>query len=269
MYREFFQLKRMPFGIAPDPDFLYLSPNHNEALAHLLYGIDQRKGLMVLTGEVGCGKTTLLQTLERRLRERNFSIVNIPNPMVTERELLSAILDELEVSKRSESPIEMMKQIQRALQQAEREGHEIVLTIDEAQGLSIEMLELIRLLSNLETTDHKALQIILLGQPELRKTLRKKTLRQFRQRILVYYDLKPMSFFEMVRYICFRLQAAGAKGHIRFSLRALMALYNASNGIPRLINTLCDRALLSAFSRNSKKISHKDMRRAIKDLGRL
>lgn len=269
MYLEFFDLTRPPFGIAPDPDFLYLSPQHQEGLEHLRYGIDQRKGFIVLTGEVGCGKTTLCEALFRDLPEESYCNILIPNPNVDEVELFRAILKGMGQSSTSHSPLELMETIRLALKDCGDHGKEVVLTIDEAQGLSVNMLEQIRLLSNLETNDHKVLQIILAGQPELRKRLRQKELRQLRQRILVYYDLHALKFFETIRYVNYRLAFAGGNGKVKFSFLALIALHRASKGIPRLINSLCDRALLAAFIRGAKTVGRKDMKRAIRDFRRL
>lgn len=269
MYLEFFDLSRPPFGIAPDPDFLYLSPQHQEGLEHLRYGIDQQKGLIALTGEVGCGKTTLCEALLRDLPNSRYCKIVIPNPQISEQELYVAILQGLRKMPKSSSPIDLMHQMKDSLEELGRKGKEVVVLIDEAQGLSREMLEQVRLLSNLETRDHKILQIVLAGQPELRMRLRQKELRQLRQRILVYYDLRPLTFFETIRYINYRLAFAGGNGKVKFSFGSLTALYRVSKGIPRLINSLCDRALLAAFIRSSRKVSHRDMRRAIRDFRRL
>ncbi|MDR0678903.1 MAG: tRNA (adenosine(37)-N6)-threonylcarbamoyltransferase complex ATPase subunit type 1 TsaE, partial [Puniceicoccales bacterium] len=245
MYLPYFGLARSPFGIAPDPDFLYLSPQHGEALAHLRYGIGQRKGIVVLTGEVGCGKTTLLQALLRELPARKYRKIILKNPTVDLVDLYGQILHELGLPGDSRSPLALLDQVSDALRRYERAGRDIVLVIDEAQNLSAQMLEQLRLLSNLETKDHRILQIALVGQPELRKMLRKKELRQLRQRIPVYYDLRPLRFLETVKYINYRLAYAGSSGGVKFSLAATGAIHRAAKGIPRVINGLCDRALLS------------------------
>jgi general secretion pathway protein A len=269
VYLRFFSLKRAPFGIAPDPDFLYHSPQHDEALAHLRYGIGQRKGLIVLTGEVGCGKTTLLGELLRELPPRCYRQILIKNSTTGLRELYRQILRGLGLPSDSDSPLELLEEIGGALGKFERRRQDILLVIDEAQNLSVEMLEQIRLLSNLETRDHHVLQILLIGQPELRNMLRQRRLRQFRQRIPVYYNLRPLRFLETVKYINYRLSFAGSSGSVAFTMPALVSLYRASRGIPRILNSLCDRALLSAYVRGGRGVSYRDARRAIRDFRRL
>ncbi|MDR2664112.1 MAG: AAA family ATPase [Puniceicoccales bacterium] len=269
MYLTYFGLARSPFGIAPDPDFLYLSPQHGEALAHLRYGIGQKKGIVVLTGEVGCGKTTLLQALLRELPARKYRKIILKNPTVDLVDLYGQILQDLEMPTDSRLPLELLEKVSDALQRYERAGRDIVLVIDEAQNLSLQMLEQLRLLSNLETKDHRVLQIVLVGQPELRKLLKKKELRQLRQRIPVYYDLRPLHFLETAKYVNYRLAYAGSSGAVKFSLVAIGAIHRAANGIPRIINGLCDRALLSAYARSGHAIGLRDARRAIRDFRRL
>ena len=269
MYLEYFGLEKSPFGIAPDPDFLYLSPQHGEALAHLRYGIGQRKGFIVLTGEVGCGKTTLLQELLRELPTRKYRRSIVKNPTVDLAELYGQILRDLGIQTQSMSPLDLLDEVAAALRKYEQANRDVVLVIDEAQNLSVEMLEQLRLLSNLETKDHRALQIILVGQPELRKLLRKRELRQLRQRIPVYYDLRPLRFIEAIKYVNYRLAYAGSNGAVKFSIPAIFAIYRAAKGIPRVLNGICDRALLSAYVRSGRSISLGDARRAIRDFRRL
>ncbi len=272
MYQQFFGFKVMPFNITPDPSFLYLSPTHQEALAHLRYGLGQKKGFIVLTGEVGCGKTTLCRAFLNELDAGRTDTALILNPRLTERELLAAILRELGEISASEgsAPLaldnaDLTGRLNDALLRRIHAGKDIVLIIDEAQNLSFEVMEQLRLLSNLETDTQKLLQIILIGQPELKARLAEKRLRQLRQRILVFYELHSLKRAQVEAYIQHRLTLAGASGRPRFTRAALRSLYSRSRGIPRLVNSLCDKALLSAYARDSEEINWFDVRRAVKD----
>ncbi|MDR3316976.1 MAG: AAA family ATPase [Puniceicoccales bacterium] len=269
MYLRYFDLKRAPFGIAPDPHFLYLSPQHGEGLAHLRYGMEQKKGFVVLTGEVGCGKTILLQTLLKELPEPRYRKIFLKNPKVDVLDLYLEILRNFQFFAEIRSPLDALEVIGAVLRECESAGQTIVLIIDEAQNLSMEMLEQIRMLSNLEAGEDRVMQILLVGQPELRRLLRKKKLRQFRQRITVYYNLTSLKFLETIRYINYRLAFSGSGGEVRFSMPALIALHWASGGVPRIINSICDKALLSAFVRGGDGVTYRDARRAIYDFRRL
>lgn len=276
MYQQFFGFKVMPFNITPDPSFLYLSPTHQEALAHLRYGLGQKKGFIVLTGEVGCGKTTLCRAFLNELDAARTDTALILNPRLTERELLAAILRELgEIAPGAGSaPLaldnaDLTGRLNEALLRRIHEGKDIVLIIDEAQNLSFEVMEQLRLLSNLETDTQKLLQIILIGQPELKAKLAEKRLRQLRQRILVFYELHSLKRAQVEAYIQHRLTLAGASGRPRFTRAALRSIYGRSRGIPRLVNSLCDKALLAAYARDSEEVNWFDVRRAIKDQAQL
>lgn len=255
----------MPFNITPDHRFLFLSPTHKEALQHLRYGIEQKKGFIVLTGEVGCGKTTLCRRLLQELDPLRYETALILNPRLNENQLLRAILAELGIVTQSKSRTDLQNQLNTYLLQRIQEGKDIVLIIDESQNLEFETIEHLRMLSNLETDTQKLLQIILLGQPELKEKLKQKRLRQLRQRILVYYDLQPLKGRETTDYIQHRLTLAGANGRPRFTRRALNSIQKHSKGIPRIINNLCDKALLSAFVRESDEVTWWDVRRARKE----
>lgn len=268
MYQAFYSLREMPFNVTPDPRFLYLSPTHQNALAHLKYGVSEKKGFIVLTGEVGCGKTTLCRCLLDDLPVDTTETVLILNPRIDERQLLRAILRELGEAL-PDPGIDPTDQLNDALLRRISEGKEIVMIIDEAQNLTFEVLEQIRLLSNLETDDQKLLQIILMGQPEFREMLREKRLRQLRQRVLVYYDLSTLTRTETAAYIQHRLTTAGSQGRPRFTPRALRCIYRHTQGTPRLINNLCDKALLAAYIRNSDEVNYWDVKRALKDIHRL
>jgi general secretion pathway protein A len=266
MYKEFYGLKEMPFNITPDPHFLFLSPSHQEAIQHLRYGIAEKKGFIVLTGEVGCGKTTLCRYLLNEIEGKPIETALILNPRVSETQLLQAILRELGVGHIRQSRQECLEQLNQHLLKLIEQGKDIVVIIDESQNMSFQALEHIRLLSNLETHTQKLLQIILIGQPELKEKLQHKSLRQLRQRILVHYDLKPLNRQEMEQYIRYRLIIAGANGRPEFTRAAMAKLFKHSQGIPRIINNLCDKALLSTYVRSKDLVTWWDVRRAVKDV---
>ncbi|MEZ5413839.1 MAG: AAA family ATPase [Opitutaceae bacterium] len=269
MYQAFYGFREMPFNITPDPKFLYLSPTHQEALQHLKYGVQERKGFIVLVGEVGCGKTTLCRRFLNEIDTTRFDTALILNPRVTETQMLKAILTELGETKLARSQVDLVAQMNRVLLERIEHGKDIVLIIDEAQNLSFAVLEQIRLLSNLETDQQKLLQIILMGQPELKDVLAREELRQLRQRILVHYELNPLSLDDTEHYIQHRLSLAGGMGRPVFTKRALRKIHKASKGIPRIVNNLCDKALLSAFIRDSDEVNYWDARRAVRDMDSL
>ncbi|HEY4247584.1 MAG TPA: AAA family ATPase [Lacunisphaera sp.] len=269
MYQSYYGFTEMPFHITPDPKFLYLSETHQEALQHLNYGVMEKKGFIVLIGEVGCGKTTLCRKFMNELDPAHFDTALILNPRVTETQMLKNILVELGVPAISRNKTDLVAQINQLLLERISQGREIVLIIDEAQNLSFEVFEQVRLLSNLETDKQKLLQIILMGQTELKDRLAAEELRQLRQRILVHYELRPFSRTEMDRYITHRLTVSGSMGRPHFTGAALRKIYSASRGIPRIINNLCDKSLLSAFIRESDEVNYWDARRSARDLERL
>ena len=269
MYQSFYGFREMPFNITPDPRFLYLSPTHQEALQHLMYGVREKKGFIVLVGEVGCGKTTLCRRFLNELDPTHFDTALILNPRVTETQMLKAILTELGETKLARSQNDLVAQMNRVLLDRIEKGRDIVLIIDEAQNLSNDVLEQIRLLSNLETDKQKLLQIVLLGQPELKQVLAQKVLRQLRQRILVHYELHPLAADDISHYIQHRLSLAGGSGRPGFTRWAIRALHGGSAGIPRILNNLCDKAMLSAFIRESDEVNYWDVRRAIHDMKNL
>ncbi|MEJ8567516.1 AAA family ATPase [Elongatibacter sediminis] len=250
MYLQYFGLTEPPFSITPDPAFVYLSAAHRDALAHLLYGVGQGAagGFVQLTGEVGTGKTTICRCVLEQVPE-NTRVALILNPMVTPRELLDAICDELGVS--VDGPGDSTKARVDALNdyllEQHAAGNRVVVIIDEAQNLSPEALEQVRLLTNLETAKNKLLQIVLLGQPELRQLLQRRNLRQLAQRITARYHLAPLGSAETVAYVRHRMQVAGAPRN-PFTRAALRALHRRSGGVPRLINIIADRALAAAYA---------------------
>ncbi len=247
MYLKHFNLTQEPFSIAPDPSFLYLSEGHREALAHLLYGFSHG-GFVLVTGEVGTGKTTLLRNLIKQTPD-DLDVAFVLNPRLTVRELLETVCDELGVAYRAESNYSVKQYIDllnKYLLQTHQRGRSTVLIIDEAQLLSPAVLEQLRLLTNLETDERKLLRIILLGQPELGEMLDRQELRQLAQRITARYHLGPLSKEDTHTYIAHRLSKAGGHGQI-FAPAALAHLYKISKGIPRLLNVVADRAMLGAY----------------------
>lgn len=263
MYTSFFGLSEKPFAITPDPRYLYLSERHAEALAHLLYGINESGGFIQLTGEVGTGKTTVVRTLLSRV-PHHADVAVILNPRVTPVEFLLTICEELGLGIAEadrDSVKQMVDALNRRLLSAHAEGRRIIVLVDEAQNLSIDVLEQVRLLTNLETPTQKLLQIILIGQPELRVLLDRTDLRQLAQRITGRYHLKPLSREETKGYVRHRLRVAGATEDI-FTSGALVELHRLSQGIPRVINVACDRALLGAYTQETKKINAGLVRRA-------
>jgi general secretion pathway protein A len=265
MYQDFYGLREMPFNITPDPRFLFLSETHQEALEHLRYGIRERKGFMLLTGEVGCGKTTLCRKLMAELEPERYATALILNPRLSETQLLRAILQELGETHFGISRADMLDQLNKLLLRLIDDGKDIVLIIDESQNLEFETIEHLRMLSNLETDTRKLLQIILIGQPELKAKLLRHNLRQLRQRLLVHGELRPLRREEVFAYIQHRLSTAGGSGRPRFTTRACRLIHRQSKGTPRLINNLCDHALLAAFVKNSDTVGYWEVRRAIRE----
>ena len=262
MYKDYFGLREEPFSIAPDPQFLYMSERHREALAHLLYGLKTDGGFVLLTGEVGTGKTTVCRCLLEQIPE-NSEIAFVLNPKLTVIELLETICDELGISypQDNQSIKVFIDAINRFLLEAHSQGRKTVLIIDEAQNLSPTVLEQIRLLTNLETNKQKLLQVLMIGQPELKEMLERADLRQLAQRITARYHLEPLSRNEIKAYISHRLNVAGVERPL-FPAATLRKLYSLSGGVPRLINLLCDRALLGAYVREQQSVSPKLLHKA-------
>jgi len=263
MYTSFFGLSEKPFAITPDPRYLYLSERHAEALAHLLYGINESGGFIQLTGEVGTGKTTVVRTLLSRV-PHHADVAVILNPRVSAVEFLQTICEELglEIAESDRDSVkQMIDALNRRLLGAHADGRRIIVLVDEAQNLTIDVLEQVRLLTNLETSTQKLLQIILIGQPELRELLDRTELRQLAQRITGRYHLKPLSREETKGYVRHRLRVAGAQEEI-FTSAALDEVHRLSTGIPRVINVTCDRALLGAYTQETRKINAALVRRA-------
>ncbi len=265
MYTHFFGLSEKPFSITPDPHFLFLSERHAEALAHLVYGVTESGGFIQLTGEVGTGKTTLTRSLLERLPE-SVDLAAILNPRLTVPEFLHAIFDELSLDKPdSHSTRELVEALNRHLLDAHARGRKTVLLVDEAQNLDSEVLEQLRLLTNLETAKQKLLQIILVGQPELRTLLARNDLRQLAQRITGRYHLGALNAKETIAYIRHRMAVAGASTDV-FTPSALWEVNRMAGGIPRVVNVICDRALLGAYSEESHKVTRTIVQRAAREV---
>ena len=265
MYTAFYGLREKPFALSPNPRFLFLGESHREALAHLLYGIEQGEGFIAITGEVGTGKTTLCRTLLERLGAET-DVAFLFNPSRSGTELLQAISLELGLPAGGLTRRELGDQLNRHLLQRKGEGRRVLLIVDEAQNLSSSTLEQIRLLLNLETSSDKLIQILLLGQPELDAKLDSARLRQLRQRISVRWSLAPLSARDTQRYVRHRLQVAASARRDIFSQSALRDIHRRTNGTPRLINVLCDRALLLGYAEGASEISVSIVRRAAKEI---
>jgi len=266
MYKEYFGLKETPFSIAPDPRYLYMSEQHREALAHLVYGFNSDGGFVLLTGEIGTGKTTVCRCLLEQVPEHS-AIAFIFNPKLTVDELLATVCDEFGITypEKNKSIKVFVDLINTFLLNAYGAGRKAVLIIDEAQNLSSDVLEQLRLLTNLETSQKKLLQIILLGQPELRDKLSRPELYQLSQRIIARYHLGSLSKEDVKAYVVHRLSVAGVQNTL-FPDSALGTLYSMTGGVPRLINIICDRALLGAFVNEKAKITSSILKKAAREV---
>jgi general secretion pathway protein A len=267
MYCEFFGFKEKPFAITPNPRFIFLSRNHKEVFAHLLYGIRSHCGFIEVTGEVGTGKTTVLRTLLNQLQDDAYRLAFIFNPALSAPELLRGIHREFGISCAAETIDEMLSALNSFLLRENAAGRTVVLVIDEAQNLEPGVLEQIRLLSNLETETDKLIQIVLVGQPELGTMLSRPELRQLSQRITVRYHLRSMKFEDARAYIRHRIEVAGGRGNL-FTPRAVKKIFRYSGGLPRLINIVCDRALLCAYAEDAREVSAATVSTAIRELRR-
>ena len=267
MYTSFFGLNEKPFAITPDPRYLFMSERHGEALAHLVYGVTESGGFMQLTGEVGTGKTTLVRTLLQNKLPTNADVAVVLNPRLSVIEFLETICEELGIlaPENRGSVKALVDSLNQQLLKAHAEGRRVILVVDEAQNLSRDVLEQVRLLTNLETSKQKLLQIILIGQPELRDLLAREDLRQLAQRITGRYHLEPLSRDETAQYIEHRLRVAGALGEV-FDSSAKREVFRLTQGVPRLINVICDRALLGAYSKETRRVNRRLVRRAAAEI---
>ena len=266
MYKDFFGFKEKPFEITADPRFLYLSESHKEALAHLLYAVQEKKGFAVITGEVGTGKTTLVQAMFGRL-DGSTRTAYLFNPRLdSNNDFLHSICEDLEIKMEKGSKADYLSRLNHFLMDCYTRKVNVVLIIDEAQTLSPQLLEEVRLLTNLETPDSKLLQVILVGQPELDHILEQPQFRPLKQRISVRFHLQPLNQKELKDYIKRRLRVAGARSTYLFSPKALKRIYQYSRGIPRLINIVCDNALINGYASEQKVIGEDIIREVISDL---
>ncbi|NQU09353.1 AAA family ATPase [bacterium] len=264
MYKDFYGLREYPFNMTPDPQFLYFSMHHRRALDLLQYGIGDRKGFVVITGEVGAGKTTVCRALLNRLDDSTKTAL-ILNPTLSDAQILRAIVDEFRLQPAKTTKKDLYDTINHFLLRELAAGHNAALIIDEAQNLRPRVLEQVRLLSNLETEKEKLLQIVLVGQPELRDLLGRDDLRQLRQRIGLQYHIGSLGPDEVAAYIQHRLGVAGETGRLRWTADARALIHEFSQGVPRLINLLCDKALLAGYVAENWVIDADDIRRAISE----
>ena len=254
MYKQFFHLKRKPFELIPNPEFLFLSGSHRKAITYLDYGIREKIGFMIFTGEVGSGKTTIIRNLIKKLNGK-VTLSKVFNTKVSSEQLISMINEDFGLDVNNKDKIVLLRELNDFLIEEYANNHQPILIIDEAQNLSSELLEEVRMLSNLETDSAKLLQIIMVGQPELRKTLARPELRQLRQRISISCHLLPLKREETEEYILHRLKVAGNREAVGFSDGTFDIIHNFSRGIPRLVNIICDFLMLSAFVDGTKEFT--------------
>lgn len=264
MYLSFYGLKKQPFRITPDPEFLYLSPSHKEALAAIMDGVEQRRGFVVITGAVGVGKTTVLRSYLEKKRE-SLKIVYVFNAKLPFQGLLTTIYRELGLPIASDSEIEMVGRLYEFLIDEYKRGNNVVLVIDEAQNIPAHTLENLRMMSNLETVKEKLIQIILVGQPEFERELDTRKLRQLRQRLAVRATIRPLTKGESLDYVRFRLRRAGSDPASVFAGPALKEIVRWSKGVPRLLNVLCDNALITGFGYQERPVTRKIVKEIIRD----
>ncbi len=265
MYCKYYGLKERPFNVTSDPSFFFSSKKHKEAISHLLYGVSQRKGIIVLTGEIGTGKTTICRFFLNQVT-KNVKTAFILNPTFSEVQLLESIIKDFGLSSKNRTKLGMVLELNNFLLRESQAGNNLVLIVDEAQNLKPDLLEQIRLLSNLETEKDKLLQVILVGQPELNNRLNLHDLRQLRQRIMVRYHITPLDQDEIKSYINHRLEIASTDKKIVFTDEAISMISRFSSGTPRLINMICDRALLAGYVSETNQIDFNILKKCTEEL---
>lgn len=265
MYCKYYGLKERPFNVTSDPAFFFLSDRHREAYSHLLYGISQRKGIIVITGEIGTGKTTLCRFFLNSIG-KDIKTAFILNPYFSDAQLLEAIVKDFGIIPKYKSKLSFIFELNKFLLYESKRGNNAVLIIDEAQNLTPKALEQVRLLSNLETEKDKLLQIILVGQPQLNHKLNLFELRQLQQRIMVRYHITPLDKAGVRRYIDHRLNVAGSENKIKFTDDALQLIADFSYGVPRLVNIICDRSLLAGFVAETDTIDLDIIKKCLEEL---
>jgi general secretion pathway protein A len=267
MYLNFFKLNKEPFQITPDPSFLYLSSAHKEALASIIYGVEKRKGFILILGAVGVGKTTVLKTYLERHGGHSFKIIYIFNPQISYHNLIKQVLRDLDISAVSENTYELLDQLHQALIAEYKLGRIVLLFIDEAQNMPVDTLENVRMLSNLETTSEKLLQIVFSAQPEFEKTLDLQELKQLKQRIAVKAVITPLTKEEGIEYIQHRLSVASGATPSIFTPKGLKCIVRAAKGIPRVINIICDNSLITAYGYGKRTIGTEVINEIKRDFG--
>ena len=265
MYLDFYNLKKEPFHITPDPEFLYLSPSHKEAMGSIIYGIEQKKGFVAIIGAVGVGKTTILRSYLDIADKKHLKIIYIFNARLTFEGLLKTVFQDLGIEKPPSDTMEMVNKLYGVLIEEYKQGNSVVLVIDEAQNMPVDTLENLRMLSNLETSKDKLIQIVLIGQPEFEETLNFPQLRQLKQRIAIRSRILPLTKTESLDYVKYRLRRAGSNHSSIFTNGALKTIINEANGIPRKINILCDNALINGFGYQQKPVGKKVVNEVIAD----
>jgi len=265
MYQDFYRLKREPFHITPNPEFLFLSPSHKQALGSIVYGVRNRKGFIVITGEVGVGKTTILRSYLEGVAKQKTKVIYIFNTNVSFKNLLKTIYKELGLDPKSGDIVEMLNDLYQILMEEYKQGNTVLLIADEAQNMPIETLENLRMLSNLETSNDKLLQIVLIGQYEFEEILNLHELRQLKQRIVLRSNIVPLSQKESIAYIKHRLGKAALNGTEVFTKGAMKRIVKEAKGIPRLLNILCDNALITGFGYKKRPVNAKIVEEVITD----